>query len=108
MIFEQGEGPCTMCDIDDEKDNEDDENMNMNRGGSMQAIGDVSNGGEGGSSNNDNIQIGDSSNDAADGTQHDLSGMSSGESSGSSNNSMQMPTAAAAAQQAARRTTSSA
>ena len=108
MIFEQGEGPCTMCDIDDEKDNEDDENMNMNRAGSMQAMGDVNSGGEDGSRDNDSIQIGDSSNEAADDTQHDLSGMSSGESSGSSNNSMQMPTAAAAAQQAARRTTSSA
>ena len=88
MNFEQNEGPCTMCDIDDEKDNEDDENMNINKGGNMQAIGDDSNGGEGGSSNNDSIQIGDSSNEAADDTQHDLSGMSSGERSGSSNNSV--------------------
>ena len=70
MIFEQDEGPCTMCDIDDEKDNEDDENMNINKGGNMQAIGDDSNGGEGGSSNNDSIQIGDSSNEAADDKQH--------------------------------------
>ena len=66
-----------MCDIDDEKDNEDDENMNMNRAGSTQAMGDVNSGGDDGSSDNDSIQIGDGSNEAADDAQHDLSGMSS-------------------------------
>ena len=58
MIFEQGEGPCTMCDIDDEKDNEDDENMNMHRTGSMQAMRDVSSGGEDGSSDNEEPEPG--------------------------------------------------
>ena len=34
-----------MCDIDDEKDDEDDETMDMSKGDSMQATGDGSNGG---------------------------------------------------------------